>query len=431
MHTEKYNQQLPLLAPNLEPGGKAAGTVAGTLRRSAGNGGSEQQTKMATLVTELPWLAFPAEVDSLTVSGTDETCSVMLTLGSGSVDAGLTIYESTLYFGEDGLAEIYGVGDLLDDFLDDAPQVLKVYVDGSMEGACLVMPCRGIDVGARATDFCKNNFLTLAREKVTDGSETELLAWAEVTEEEPAADATGTGTNLGAELRGTEPGNGDDDEDGDDPLVPVVAPELTVCKVVDGAFVKTTEVLAAGDPVTYSLDGKSVSLYAVEVDFGGAEIGGVEGLVSVTVTVGERQMRYRVAEGSHVAVSLGFRNAFGMDDVVTFQRVDEKHTATRTAARVRGVLRTLSVVDETSYEGKTGVLAEGQKEHFHDFCNALLVWRKSDGAAVTITDADFAPSNDAYAAQYGAATWRVAGRMLRRGVVKVRVFDGSFDESFG
>ena len=71
------------------------------------------------------------------------------------------------------------------------------------------------------------------------------------------------------------------------------------------------------------------------------------------------------------------------------------------------------------------------EEHFHDFCNALLVWRKSDGAAVTITDADFAPSNDAYAAQYGAATWRVAGRMLRRGVVKVRVFDGSFDESFG
>lgn len=335
---------------------------------------------MASLVTILPSVAFPHEVEALDISSTAAT-AVELRY------ADTIIFKSVLY-PMDGTIALREVNSLLNGYLGSEEHTFSVWLDGSKVGETTIIPCNlNLDCTAEEWNGCL--YLSRATIKYTHLQAKELL---------PLYCPDGGTAYLTAVFR----------LEG--------APRILKTKV---SFTETDGI--------GSWDMSPANLYPFFPY-------NVELLEEYSIQIGSSTMRYRMipdgmADNVH---EFGFINSFNQEEYITLLGAAERELKVeRLHAMVGGHYRNYQVEAVPHWTIKSGMMLEGMEGLFDDFISSKKVWRKSDGAMMAVTDSDFKVSDANDATCEGSVTLRETGRTYRhRPVRPVKTFDETFDDTF-
>ncbi len=340
---------------------------------------------MATLITSLPTICFPHEIDTLRIAAT-EAVDVEIYVDN------ICILATTLS-PVDGTATIEDLAPLLRDYAAEGLHSFGILVDTVQTGTTII-PCN-FDTTATAAAFCTTHFLSpLTGEKPTLSTATEYLSLYAV---------EGTAGSGSTEAQ---------------------------WYAADGTIATTTQALTA-QFVTGEISTIDVSPTALTPPTDGAQ------LISYTVKVGERQQRYRLLPQSLLAngspVTLQFRNVFGCPDTFHLLGLVERTLKpTRQAAQVAGRYRNITVKAVPTYKAETGQLTAPLLPLLDDLCTCIQpITNTKNGVSLAITDCEVQTTTDPHALPTATITWRetvnVIGWQPRWAV---RLFDETFDTTF-
>lgn len=330
---------------------------------------------MATLVTTLPSVAFPHEVDALDISTERETVVELKY-------AGKSIFKSTLYpIG--GTIELRDIASLLDSYLNFSISEFSVWLDGSEADSSSIIPCR-LNLDVSATDIEDCIFLTRTTCKYTHRE----------------------------------------------------AKELLYCYASNPTF-EVKALTRNGDYTRTVIFRKSINasgIIGVDVSYRNIFKDAPYEVLQYSVEVGNTKITYRLipdgmADNVH---DFGFINSFFQEEYITLMGAAEREMKVeRLHAIVSGQYKNYQVVSVPHWTIKSGEMLDGMEGLFDDFISATKVWRPSDYCEMAITDSDFKNSDSNDGTCQGSATLREAGRKYRHRVNKaVRTFDITFDDTF-
>lgn len=346
---------------------------------------------MASLTTSLPSLAFPQQVDSLSISlAKGKTCALVLTLTlpDGTEKEALSV---TLTGGASGTATLYDLAALLCDSLGNDTAALAVSLDGESAGGTTLIPCRAWADGG-ASSWCASRALSLATgQRVTSYASTEYVSVCRTASESFIFTLTlffPDGTQAVKTLTSGTSESGD-------------------IETVSWKWSDFTDDIPSAYRNTF---------YAT----------------LIAKTNGGQYVAYRYAAMARPfgAQELRYRNAFGQWETLLFASVTTKHKPTRSAAVFNGEYRNYLVENATTYEGVSVALPDGQVAQAADFLEAKTVERMADGAALALTDGELDAESVATAMPRLSATWREVTRAPHPAASATSIFDETFDETF-
>lgn len=340
---------------------------------------------MAELLTDIPSMAFPHEVDTLRFSSKEDFRVQLVLEGEELLDATLTPDASSG-------AALYGLADLINDSIEGSMQVLVISLDGAEVAETSVLPCRTRLIG-KAKDLKDKIFLTLSsghtKRVPMDGNET--LAW--------------TVDGISPEIGIFATWVGDD--------IPSIYTTEQTLKGTDDGDIATAD----------------VSPRLLKAPHDGCT------LLRYIASVGRRSQTYEIHRtGTDLCpvTGLRFRNIFNRDDTFYFfGKVEEEVKPTYSSLSIRGTTSNYRIDTQPTWKAYTGPMNDAGRLLFCDLVQALKVWRMDDGTQLTLTECDYKPSNMLTESPSGTLTWREASEGCTfEPAIPVRTFDGTFDETF-
>lgn len=341
---------------------------------------------MAELLTDIPSMVFPHEVDTLRFSSKEDFRVQLVLEGEELLDVTLTPDTS-------GAAQLEGVMELLCESTDDNKSPMPMLTIGvdSTSYSVRILPCRE-RLSETAALLSEKIFLTMATNgvKLIPMGAVESLYWH---------DANGGGA-LQVMTYWKQGGR-------------MVKAKYDGCLVVvDGeichASISTKEMRAPADGCR---------------------------LVQFTARAGQRTMTYVMADdGMHDAPTTGVRflNCFGKWDEFYFYGKTETEVKPDYTQAVDGAITCgYRFKCQPTTKAHTGPMTEGVARLFQDLCTSKKVTRMGDGTELTLTDCEFKPTNGYSDVLSGTLTWREAAEGCTfEPAVAVRTFDGTFDKTF-
>jgi len=335
---------------------------------------------MATLLTTIPSLAFPYELDVIQFrAGTDEY-DLDITI---SVD-GETVLETVLVFDTDGLAELDDMATFLIDHLKTQSAFTLEY--GTTTVRSTLLPCR-MDMDETAALFCQQSFLTALRGlKVTSLSCKEFLSIYATSAEK------GSVTIICADKAGN-------------------------------IVTSTAEIL-------HNTNTNGIYTYDVSAPQFLPADGGYE-LIRYTVTVGARIQAFVLMPEPYGGQCVLFQNGFGCLESFYFCEVEKTVKPKRHNAILAGRYQNYLVIEDTSYKGVSRPLNEGEMMLADDLAHALQLWAQGTERALAITDNELKTLSSSEDMPRLLLTWRTAAARTPFVPVRpVRTFDFTFDKTF-
>lgn len=342
---------------------------------------------MATLLTPLPTLAFPHEIDRLDIR-TAEPTRIELRLTER------TILRATLHPSPDGSLALTDLAPLLRTHLSAPAAPLALLLDGVPAASLTLLSCR-CETTLTATALTAKHFLTTApTRRTTHPDALELLHWRSATAEAPTITARWLAPDGSLQTSTLHPTAATD-----------LATGITTADI-------SPALLPAPSPH--------------------------HRLAAYTVTVGPRRIDLLLpppAMAAAAPVDVDFIGAFGLRE--TFHFLGTAETARRptyTHARIDSRLRTLHVEHEDTLRLLTGPLTPHTLPLLDDLLAARTISRRSDGLPLVIEEVDFTHTDPSPKVQSAAVTFRTARTTPlfnpdpagRAG----RIFDATFDASF-
>ena len=340
---------------------------------------------MASLITDIPSVVFPHEVDTLSFSAKEDFRVRLVLEGEELLDVTLTPDASSE-------ADLYGLASLIDDAIEGSMPVLAISLDGTEVAETSVLPCRE-RVNGTAQDLQGRIFLTLSsghtKRIPMDGNES--LAW------------TVDGTTPEVSIEALWVGD----------AIPTIYTSSQTVKATDDGDIATADV--------------SPRLLKAPQD--GCT------LVRYTASVGRRRQTYAVIQPDtdlHPVTGLRFRNVFNRADTFYFfGKVEQEVKPAYSSISVQGITRNYHIETQPTWKAYTGPMNDAEKHLFCDLCTSKKVWRMEDGAELTLTECDFKPSNMLTESPSGSLTWREAAEGCTfKPTIPVRTFDKTFDKTF-
>ena len=349
---------------------------------------------MATLITPIPSLMFPWELDTLRISAAEDT-AVRLELGNSDIFAATLTPTSAGYITIDTLRET--IQDALSAPCSEAT-TLYIYLDETLAAATSVVYCRTIG-SVPALTFAAKSFLTMASgaTKLVREDSTEVLSWI----------ASGS-SEAGEESVSVE----------------------AIWFDSSTAAVKTSEqtIQCTGEGSIDSADVSPSKLSAPDTT-------GTWCLSSYTVTLGRRSASYAIPNNGRTnadTLAVTFYNAFGQRDTFLFLgQTEEELKPTYSGATFGGNYRNYRIEAQPSFTAATGALTEGMRRLFADLLTAQDVWRTADGVQLSLTDSSFKPTTSWGESASGTATFRenLSGQRLEP-VLSANTFDSTYDQTY-
>lgn len=345
---------------------------------------------MASLITSFPSVAFPQQLDTIDIAlAKGVTCAVQLTLETDSETKHLLT--ATLTGGTDGTAALADLAVLLSDSMESDTAALAIWLDGTQAASCTLIPCRAWASGGAAS-WCQGRALSLATgQRVTSYGSTEYVSVMHLANETFIYALTlffPDGTQKAETLTATTSASGD----------------IETVKWTWGDF-------ADDIPSAYRN-----TFYAT--------------LSAKTNSGQTAAFRYCSMKRPFGSQELRYRNAFGQWETLLFSSVTAKHKPKRTSAVFNGIYRNYIVDNETTFEGVTVALPDGQVAQAADFLEAKTVERMADGVSLALTDGEIEEGSGAEAMPRLSATWREVTRTPHPAQAATSIFDETFDESF-
>lgn len=341
---------------------------------------------MAELLTDIPSLAFPHEVDVLRFSS-KEDFRVRLTLEDEE------LLDVTLTPDASGAAKLKGVMELLCESTDDSKSPMPMLTIGvdSISYSVRILPCR-VRLSDSAARLSEKIFLTMSTNgvKLIPMGAVESLYWH---------DASGV-SKMEVKTYWVQGGR----------IVKVKYDGFLVVK--DGeichASFSTKEMMAPADGCK---------------------------LVQFTARAGQRTMTYVMADdGMHDAPTTGvrFQNCFGKWDNFYFYGKMEKEVKPEYTQTVDGAITCgYRFKCQPTMKAHTGPMTEAVARLFQDLCTSKKVRRMDNGTELTLTDCEFKPTNGYSDVLSGSLTWREAAEGCTfNPSTPVRTFDKTFDTTF-
>lgn len=340
---------------------------------------------MAELLTDIPSIVFPHEVDTLRFSASEDFRVRLVLEGEELLDVTLTPDAHSD-------ATLYGLASLIGDAIEGSMPVLAISLDGKEVAETSVLPCRE-KVNGTAQDLQGRIFLTLSSGRTKripmDGNES--LAWTvDGTTPEVSIEALWVGDAIPTIYTSSQTVKGTDDGD------------------IATADVSPRRLKAPKDGCT---------------------------LVRYTASVGRRSQPYAVIQPDtdlHPVTALRFRNVFNRDDTFYFfGKVEQEVKPTYSSISVQGITLNYRIETQPTWKAHTGPMGDAEECLFADLVQARHVWRMDDGTELTLTDCEFKPTNGSSDLLSGTLTWREAAEGCTfRPAVPVRTFDKTFDPTF-
>lgn len=340
---------------------------------------------MAELLTDIPSIVFPHEVDTLRFSASEDFRVRLVLEGEELLDVTLTPDASST-------ASLYDLASLINDAIEGSMPVLVISLDGKEVAETSVLPCRE-KVNGAAQDLQGRIFLTLSSGRTKripmDGNES--LAW------------TVDGTTPEVSIEALWVGD----------AIPTIYTSSQTVKGTDDGDIATADV--------------SPRLLKAPQD--GCT------LVRYTVSAGRRSQTYAVIQPDtdlHPATALRFRNVFNQNDTFYFfGKVEQEVKPAYSSISVQGITRNYRIETQPTWKAHTGPMGDAEESLFADLVQARHVWRMDDGTELTLTDCEFKPTNGSSDLLSGTLTWREAAEGCTfRPAVPVRTFDKTFDPTF-
>lgn len=329
-----------------------------------------------SLLTSIPNLVFPGEIDTLEFSGT-AAAALDFTL---KVD-GEQLLEATFSYSSSGRVTVQGLAELVEPFVRDGMlHSLTIEADGSVVKSDVQVLACNLNNASSALEFCHGSFLSVCRVKNTYPGAKEYVSMLLSSAEDMTIDRTW---------------------------------------LVDGTIVhsKATQQLQAGlqtiDVSPASMDGRV--------------------LLDYEVRVGMRSCLFQMCHDTDSdPVSVAFRNAFGQLETFHFFGVQEKEVKpTRSSAVVGGAYKVYRVETIPTWKttGRISLLDEVLLAE--DLVSSMYAERCSDECPVAITDSDLKPDNSRYGVSYISVTWREEkNARIFSPAYRVKTFDATFDDTF-
>ncbi len=333
---------------------------------------------------------FVGELDRLSFAA---DASVDFAVASG----GIQIFSNTYIPDDAGEITVYGLGDILEPYIDDLCADFTFTVDGSPLGHASIKIFRcsyGVDV--RASDFISSSFLSPmrgARLTALDRYET-LSCYSTVSEYATAECSYYAGGTLQTKTFSLGSASG--------PRLLNVSPR----RFVDGAL---------GAPVMY------------------------------VVRCGSRSARFNLIENApEISAAFIFRNAFNAWETLYLTGTRETSPRyTRSSANVNGFLRNYDIDEVLEMKTFTGPLPEGMEEVAMNLARSKAVFfllpNGDAGDEIVVNDCDLKHNNDGYAASdlnFSYRTATVSYRLADDRTARIRVprpphiFDSTFDQTY-
>jgi len=345
---------------------------------------------MASLLTSFPSYAFPQQLDTIKISlAKGVTCAVRLILETDSETKYLLT--ATLTGDTDGTATLADLAVLLADYMETDTATLALWLDGTEAASCTLVPCRAWASGGAAS-WCQSRALSLATgQRVTSYDSTEYVSVMHLASETFIFTLTlffPDGTQKAETLTAATSASGD----------------------IETVKWKWSD-FADDIPATYRN-----TFYAT--------------LAAKTNSGQTAAYRYASMARPFGTQELRYRNAFGQWETLLFSSVTAKHKPKRTSAVFNGIYRNYIVDNETTFEGVSVALPDGQVAQAADFLEAKTVERVSDGVSLALTDGELEEGSGAEAMPRLSATWREVTRTPHPAQAATNIFDETFDETF-
>lgn len=343
-------------------------------------------------LSSLPSLAFPYQLDALTLTGgtAGDSCSLTVSL------AGEAVLTTTLTLDAAGEAELCDLGRLVMSYLSSAPSVLSISVDGTAVGQSVVIPCRCIPARSAKEWIAARPLSLLAPEgeKTTSWKSAEHLSFIL-------------------------------------PSTAQLASSLSLY-FADGSTAVTSLTAVAGDEVG------DFKLWRLEWEW--RELRSViplehrsafHAVLTVSgLTGGAAVVRYFAIERPYGAEEVEFLNAFSQRETLLFSSVTAKHKPSYSAATIGRAYRNYLIENGTTWEAVSLALSDAELDLAADFTEASELVRLSDGAELTLTEGELEVSSTPDALPRLKVTWRERLALPRRGRGATRIFDDSFDATY-
>lgn len=335
---------------------------------------------MATLLTSIPSLAFPYELDVLQFQADTDEYDVDIAISI----SGQTVLETTLVFDTDGLAEIDDMANFLIDHLKKQSTFTLKY--GNTFAKITLLPCR-FDMDETAASFCQKSFLTaLQGPKVTSLGCKEFLSIYATSSEKGVVSLICTDKENNIHTFSSEISHGTN----------------------------------TGGIYTYDV---SPALFATDSD--------KYDLVGYSVVVGSRKQSFILMPDTYGSRGVLFLNGFGCLESFNFCEVEKVTKPVRQSAMFGGKFRNYLVTEDTTYKGISRSLSEGEQMLADDLVHALQMWAQGSETELTITDNELKCVSSSEDMPRLSLTWRVvASRTPFVPVRPTRTFDVTFDKTF-
>lgn len=349
---------------------------------------------MATIITNIPSVAFPWEADSFRISSDSDTV-LKLELASE------TVLEATLTPTASGYVDVHGIAQVLLDAMDTPfaePLMLNIYLDGAADASAGILYSRTLG-SVPALQLASRSFLTAASggTKTTVAGATETISWY-------ATDASETG------------------EESVEVFAVWINPSTRAVQTTEQA-IKCT-----GDG---SLDTADVSPSRITPP----DTTGTWELSAYTVSLGQRRITYSIAADGRTnadTLSVKFYNTFGQLDTFHFLgQTETELKPTYNAATIGGSYRNYRIDVQPTLTASTGALSDADAKLFADLVASTDIWRASDGVQLALTDCSSKPSTAWGASPSGTATFResLTGQRLEPSM-PADTFDTTFDKTY-
>lgn len=331
---------------------------------------------MATIITTLPDIAFPYELNLLKIAA-DSKVEVKITY------AGHILMDTVLY-PIDGVIELYDMAVHIIDFLKNEIAILTIALDGKEAKRLQILP-NNMGVDCTAEECYTDTFMTRATVKYTHAEAKELLHF--VCNSETFGIVTAVAQKDGAVVKSQQ--------------------ELPLSLEGDIAT------LDVSPSVLFSLDGYELTEY--------------------TVAVGKRTMKFRMMPDGMVDKlhEFGFINSFLQEEYIALMGDAERDVKVeRRESYIRGQLRNFHVEAFPHWTIRT-LIPDGMAGVFDDLVAAKELWRKEDGCILAITESEDKTSSSSSAMNIGSLTLREAGRIYTHHPARpIKTFDHTFDDTF-
>ncbi len=363
-----------------------------------------------SLPTSSEIFCFPSELDTITVSEITLTAvSVKVMLGQQTlIDTTLTPFGGGTY----GEVRLTDMARLITDRLipDSSAETrdtlrLRVYVESSLMGECIILPLRMRMGSESAASTISHEFLTPASAgtKIVPPTAVETLTWIIPDNYDPSGPAQDQ-LRLSALWYNPQ----------------------------TRAAATTTP-----DPIQASATGANSLYIKATIPLATIPTPGADWkLVSLTATAAARTITYRIAPQWLTLCSevtpIRFLNAYGAHDTFYFYGVRSEETKpTYTAATIEGLTRNYQIDVQPEWKAQTGPLGKTELALLHHLVQARRLWLLTDGEELTLTSCELKPTNELHTAQTASISFREAreGQRLSSSL-RVRTFDGTFDEKF-